>query len=70
MCYRCGHSYLTLVANADVRKFVFVSKAAVQMSPRFKGISDHLPKATITFDKFHLVAHASRAVDEMRAPSG
>src|ERR1019366_8937177 len=37
------------------------------MSPAFiRGVSDHLPNATITFDKFHVVAHASKAVDELR----
>jgi transposase len=91
--YRRGHSYLTLVADADARKVVFVGKgrgadniagfvqhlrahngapdniaaACIDMSPAFiKGVTDHLPKATITFDKFHVVAHASQAVDEMR----
>jgi len=91
--YRRGHSYLTLVADADARKVVFVSKgrgadniagfvqhlrahsgapdniaaACIDMSPAFiKGVTDHLLKATITFDKFHVVAHASQAVDEMR----
>jgi len=91
--YRRGHSYLTLVADADARKVVFVSKgrgadniagfvqhlrthngaadnittACLDMSPAFiKGVTDHLPKAAITFDKFHVVAHASQAVDQMR----
>src|SRR5499427_2715443 len=91
--YRRGHSYLTLVADADARKVVFVSKgrgadniagfvqhlrthngaadnitaACIDMSPAFiKGVTDHLPKAAITFDKFHVVAHASQAVDRMR----
>jgi transposase len=81
--YRRGHSYLTLVADADARKVVFVSKgrgadniagfvqhlrthngaadnittACLDMSPAFiKGVTDHLPKAAITFDKFHVVA--------------
>jgi len=90
---RRGHSYLTLVADADARRVVFVSKgrgadniagfvqhlrarngaadnitaACIDMSPAFiKGVTDHLPKATITFDKFHVVAHASQAVDQMR----
>src|SRR6516162_11342283 len=72
--YRRGHSYLTLVADADARKVVFVSKgrgadniagfvqhlrahsgapdniaaACIDMSPAFiKGVTDHLPKATI-----------------------
>jgi hypothetical protein len=74
---RRGHSYLTLVADADARRVVFVSKgrradniagfvqhlcarngaadnitaACIDMSPAFiKGVTDHLPKATITFD--------------------
>jgi transposase len=91
--YRRGHSYLTLVADADARKVVFVSKgrgadniagfaqhlrahnaaaenitaACIDMSPAFiKGVTEHLPKAAITFDKFHVVAHASEAVDKMR----
>ena len=91
--YRRGHSYLTLAADADARKVVFVAKgrdaltvagfaqylrahkadpdnitaATIDMSPAFiKGISDHLPNAKITFDKFHVIAHASQALDEMR----
>jgi transposase len=31
-----------------------------------KGVTDQLPKAAITFDKFHVVARASSAVDAMR----
>jgi len=91
--YRRGHSYLTLAADADARKVVFVSKgrgadniagfaqylrahkgdpnniAAVclDMSPAFiKGVANNLPNATITFDKFHIIAHASQALDKMR----
>ena len=37
------------------------------MSAAFiKGVTDHLPNAQITFDKFHIVAHASTAVDSTR----
>jgi transposase len=37
------------------------------MSPAFiKGVTDTLPNARITFDKFHVIAHASQAVDKMR----
>jgi transposase len=37
------------------------------MSPAFiKGVTDNLPDARITFDKFHVIAHASQAVDKMR----
>jgi transposase len=90
---RRGHNYLTLAADAENRKVVFVTegrdaqtiarfaehlaehKAAPQqveavsldMSAAFiKGVTDHLPNARITFDKFHVVAHASAAVDQMR----
>jgi transposase len=44
-----------------------IKNVCIDMSPAFiSGVSDHLPNATITFDKFHVVAHASKAVDEMR----
>ena len=37
------------------------------MSPAFiKGVSQELPNARITFDKFHVVWHANAAVDKMR----
>lgn len=91
--YQRGHKYLTIVADADARKVVHVSKgasaanvagfvqhlrnrngsadniasAAIDMSPAFiKGVTENLPKAAITFDKFHVIAHASAAVDKMR----
>ena len=48
-------------------KIADIKNACIDMSPAFiAGVTDHLPKATITFDKFHVVAHASKAVDEMR----
>jgi transposase len=44
-----------------------ITAATIDMSPAFiKGISDHLPNAKITFDKFHVIAHASQALDDMR----
>jgi transposase len=44
-----------------------IESVSIDMSPAFiKGVSDHLPNAEITFDKFHVIAHASTAVDEMR----
>ena len=91
--YRRGHNYLTLVADADARKVVFVTEGkdaatvsqfaeylrehnatpeqigavSIDMSPAFiKGVSEHLPNARITFDKFHVIAHASAAVDRTR----
>jgi transposase len=37
------------------------------MSTAFiKGVAEHLPNARITFDKFHVVAQASAAVDQTR----
>lgn len=91
--YRRGHNYLTLAADAEERKVVFVTEGrdaetiarlaehlskhwaspeqvgsvSIDMSPAFiKGVTESLPNARITFDKFHVVAHASTAVDKTR----
>lgn len=88
-----GHSYVTVAADADERRVVFVGEGrgadavgalaaeidrcggdagavesvSIDMSPAFvKGVAEHLPAAEVTFDKFHVVAHASKAVDETR----
>jgi transposase len=90
---RRGHDYLTIAADTEERKVVFVTEGkdaktiarfaerlaahqgtpeqinsvSIDMSPAFiKGVADHLPNARVTFDKFHVVAHASTAVDRMR----
>lgn len=91
--YRRGHKYLTIAADAEERKVVFVTEGknaetvgrfaeylrahkaspeqiasvSLDMSPAFiKGVTEHLPNARVTFDKFHVVAHASTAVDKTR----
>jgi len=88
-----GHDYITLVADADERRVLFVTEGrdaatikafaddlkahggdpltiesiSIDMSPAFiKGVTANLPNATITFDKFHVIAHAGTAVDKMR----
>lgn len=44
-----------------------VTSVSIDMSPAFiKGCEQHLPNARITFDKFHVVWHASFALDKMR----
>ena len=44
-----------------------VRSVSIDMSSAFiKGVADHLPEARITFDKFHVVAHASAALDQTR----
>ena len=44
-----------------------ITSVSIDMSPAFiKGVSEHLPHARITFDKFHVVAQASFALDKMR----
>jgi transposase len=44
-----------------------VRSVIIDMSPAFiEGVMESLPNARITFDKFHVVAHASAAVDQMR----
>jgi len=90
---RRGHNYLTIAADTDERKVVFVTEGkdaktvagfadwltahkgspeqvrlvGIDMSPAFiRGVTEHLPSARVTFDKFHVVAHASAAVDQMR----
>ena len=56
--------------NCPVEQIESVSRGwprAIDMSPAFiKGVSLELPNARITFDKFHVVWHASVAVDKMR----
>ena len=50
--------------NGDPKNITSVS---IDMSPAFiKGVTGNLPNARITFDKFHVIAHASQAVDSMR----
>jgi transposase len=88
-----GHSYVTLAADADARRVLFVTQgrdaktiaqlaeymndhgcpvqniaqASIDMSPAFiAGVSQYLPNARITFDKFHVIGHASAAVERMR----
>ena len=44
-----------------------ITSVSIDMSKAFiKGVTENLPKARITFDKFHVIAHASKAVDDTR----
>src|SRR5579864_6158653 len=44
-----------------------IESVSIDMSPAFiKGVNDNLPNARVTFDKFHVIAHATAAVDETR----
>lgn len=44
-----------------------IDSVSIDMSPAYiKGVTEHLPNAEITFDKFHVIAHASKAVDQTR----
>jgi len=88
-----GHDYITLVADADKRRVLFVTEGkdaqtirafaadfathggdptavesiSIDMSPAFiKGVTHYLPSARITFDKFHVIAHANTAVEKTR----
>ncbi|WDN19298.1 ISL3 family transposase [Xanthomonas oryzae] len=88
-----GHDYVTLAADAQARRVIFVTEGrdakavkalaadlaahgcppeqitsvSIDMSPAFiKGVSDQLPNAQITFDKFHVVGHANAAVNKTR----
>ena len=44
-----------------------IETVSIDMSPAFiKGVGEHLPNAEVTYDKFHVVAQASRALDRTR----
>ena len=44
-----------------------IDRVSIDMSAAYiKGVTEHLPNAQITFDKFHVIAHASAAVDKTR----
>lgn len=44
-----------------------IDAASIDMSPAFiKGVETYLPNACVTFDKFHVIAHASHALDLTR----
>lgn len=44
-----------------------IESVSIDMWPAFvRGVTDQLPNAQITFDKFHVIAHASTAIDAMR----
>lgn len=44
-----------------------IASISIDMSSAFiKGVQEHFPDAQITFDKFHVIAHASSAIDATR----
>jgi transposase len=44
-----------------------IENFSIDMSGAYiSGVEEHFPNAQITFDKFHVIAHASEAVDETR----
>lgn len=44
-----------------------IESATIDMSPAFiKGVGEEFPNARITFDKFHVIKHASDAIDKTR----
>lgn len=88
-----GHDYVSLFADADKRKVLYVAEGreaqtvkgfaanlrahrgkptqiesvSIDMSPAFiSGVEENFPNAQITFDKFHVIAHASDALTETR----
>lgn len=88
-----GHDYVTLFADAEERRVLFVAEGndaatveafsanlrahhgkptqiesiSIDMWPAFiSGVEVNFPNAQITFDKFHVIAHASEAIDKMR----
>ena len=44
-----------------------IQEVTMDMSPAFiRGVADHLPKASVTFDKFHVIQTLNKAQDEVR----
>lgn len=44
-----------------------IESISIDMSPAFiKGVQEHFAQAQLTFDKFHVLAHANEAITEMR----
>jgi transposase len=44
-----------------------IESVSIDMSPAYiRGASEHLPAARITFDRFHVIAQASAALDRVR----
>ena len=44
-----------------------ITSVSIDMSPAFiRGCAEHLPNARVTFDKFHVIAQASLALDRTR----
>jgi transposase len=44
-----------------------IRSISIDMSPAFiSGVQENFPNAQITFDKFHVIKHASEAIDEQR----
>ena len=44
-----------------------VKQVCIDMSPAFiAGCGEYLPKAAVTFDKFHVVKEINKAMDELR----
>jgi len=44
-----------------------IEEVAMDMSPPFQsGLAEHLPGASIVFDRYHVMALAGKATDEMR----
>ncbi|HHW65143.1 MAG TPA: ISL3 family transposase [Rhodocyclaceae bacterium] len=44
-----------------------IEAVSIDMSPAYiKGVEAYLPNAAVTFDKFHVIAHASHALDRTR----
>jgi transposase len=48
-----------------------IKEAAMDMSPAFRsGFAEHLPEAVTVFDRYHVMAPAGKATDEVRKEVG
>jgi transposase len=51
---------------ARVDRFIVATLTDLIRSTLHQGRGEYLPNARLTFDKFHVVAHASKALDTVR----
>ena len=72
---RKGHRYLTVVYDLKRRTLLWVGEDRTEQTLReffsmwaayAKAVREHAAQAQILFDRFHLVQHLNRAVDEVR----
>lgn len=65
--YGFGRKERELRIRIDVEVGSRFAVIGIGMSPAaIKAVAEHFPKAQVTFDEFHVIAHAFAAIDDIR----